>query len=98
MKKKNGYKSDIVLGEKYRDDQTGIQGTAVAITFWQHSCERVIIELTVNGKIEEYSFDSPRLTHVETEKKVTSEKTGGPGDGVTGQRGLSSRPGGPSRR
>ena len=97
MAKKQKYLSDIKLGEQYRDEQTGIIGTAVATTFWQHSCERVIIETVVEGKIQEYSFDAPRMVHVETGKKATTDKTGGPGDGVTGQHGLTSRPAGPGR-
>lgn len=92
--KKTKYESDIVLGEKYRDTQTGIEGTAVMIGFYQHACERVVIETVVAGKIEEYGFDAPRMVHVETGQQAATEKTGGPGDGVTG-RGLSSRPSGP---
>lgn len=75
---KQTYKSDIKLGEKYRDDQTGIEGTATAIVFFQHGCERVDIELVVNGEIKTYSFDAPRLTHVETGKVATTTRTGGP--------------------
>lgn len=75
---KQTYKTDIKLGEKYRDDQTGIEGTATAVIFFQYGCERADLETVVNGKIETYGFDAPRLTHVETEKRATTKRTGGP--------------------
>lgn len=74
----NSFKSDIRLGEKYRDEQTGISGTATAVSFYQYGCERVNLEAVVNGKIEEYGFDAPRLTHVETNKRAESPRRGGP--------------------
>lgn len=78
MSTTNGYVSDIVLGERYRDAQTGIEGTATAVHFYQYGCERVSLEAVVAGKIEEYGFDAPRLIHVESGKRATSTKTGGP--------------------
>lgn len=74
------YTTDIVLGERYRDKQTGIEGVAVAVHFFQFACERVSIETVVNGKIEDYAFDAPRLTSVETGEQAQSERPGGPGD------------------
>ena len=84
--KRTKYASDIVLGEKYRDEQTGIEGIATSVSFYQHACERVVLELVVEGKIEEFAFDAPRLTHVETNRKATSEKTGGPDRGERDRR------------
>ena len=75
---KHGYESDVVLGERYRDEQTGIEGIAVSVTFFQYACERIAIETVIDRKIEEYVFDSPRLTHLESGKQATAEKTGGP--------------------
>ena len=74
------YKSDIKLGEKYRDDQSGIEGIATAVYFFQHACERVQLERinSLDAKLEELVFDSPRLTHVESKVKVTTTRTGGP--------------------
>jgi hypothetical protein len=83
---KTSYDTDIRLGERYIDKQTGIQGTATAVTFFQHGCERVSIETVVNGEIKDYGFDSPRLTHVETQKQATTTRTGGPERGVSGRR------------
>jgi hypothetical protein len=77
------YKTDIELGKRYRDEQTGIEGTATAITFYQHGCERASIEVVVREKIEEYGFDVPRLTNVETRKQATSARTGGPAKGAS---------------
>ena len=83
MTKKLKYESDIKLGELYEDKQTGIKGHATGLFFYQHGCERVNIEVVVAGKIEEYSFDAPRLTHVETQKVATTTRTGGPAKGMT---------------
>lgn len=55
------YRSDIKLGEKYRDVQTGLTGTATSVHFYQHACERVSIEgLKADGELVEYAFDAPR--------------------------------------
>lgn len=77
------YKTDIKLGERYRDNQTGIEGTATAVSFYQFGCERVNLEAVVAGKIEEYGFDAPRLTHVDTNVTAKSERRGGPAKGVS---------------
>jgi hypothetical protein len=77
------YASDIRLGERYRDTQTGIEGTATALSFYQFGCERVSLEAVVAGKIEEYAFDAPRLVHVETQEQARAVKTGGPERGVS---------------
>ena len=76
----HGYLSDIKLGEKYREERSGIEGTATAISFYEFACERVTIEHfnKSKGEIQEYTFDAPRLTHVETGQKAKTEKTGGP--------------------
>lgn len=77
------YKTDIILGDRYRDGQTGIEGTATAVSFYQFGCERVNLEAVVAGKIEEYGFDAPRLTHINTEVKAESPRRGGPAKGVS---------------
>lgn len=87
---KQAYRTDIKLGEKYRDPQTGIEGTAVSVTFFQYACERVAIECVIRDKIEEYVFDSPRLEAIKSGKRATTERTGGPGMPAA-QRGALSR-------
>jgi hypothetical protein len=77
----NKYLSDIILGERYKDNQTGIEGIATVTAFFQHGCERVTLEFMRDQKIEEVSFDAPRLTHVETGKTASVTKTGGPAKG-----------------
>lgn len=86
MSKKNTFKSDIVLGEKYRDTQTGYEGTAVAVYFFQYGCERITVESYDSERktIKEMTFDAPRLEHIETGKRMTTEKTGGPDKAATG--------------
>ena len=78
IRARTDYRSDIVLGDRYVDKQTEIEGTATAIHFYQHGCERVTLETVVAGKIEEYGFDAPRLTHVASGVTATTTKTGGP--------------------
>lgn len=89
---KQKYETDIRLGERYVDKQTGIEGTATTVAFFQYGCERVTLEAVVAGKIEEYGFDAPRLTHVDTQQRATSVQTGGPERGVAHR-----RPGAPQR-
>lgn len=82
------YKSDIKLGERYIDDQTGIEGVATAIYFFQHACERVQIEYVneKDGDLKELVFDSPRLRSVKTGSQATSDRPGGPARAMEGMR------------
>lgn len=77
---KETYHTDIKLGERYRDEQTGFEGVATSIYFFQYACERILLERVnpKDDKIEETAFDAPRLTHIATGKVSTSRKTGGP--------------------
>ena len=83
---KQKYQTDITLGERYVDTQTGIEGVATGITFFQYGCERVNLEVVVAGKIEDYGFDAPRLTHIATQKRAETTRTGGPAKGVSNVR------------
>jgi hypothetical protein len=77
------FETDIDLGEKYLDPQTGIQGTATSIHFYQYACERVTLEVVLHkGELKEYTFDAPRLQHAETGERATTTRTGGPGSSV----------------
>lgn len=89
MSKKNAFQSDIVLGEKYVDTQTGYEGTAIAVYFFQYGCERVTVESfdPQRKEIKEMTFDAPRLTRVKTGERVKTEKTGGPDKSVRAVRG-----------
>jgi hypothetical protein len=76
---KQAFKTDIKLGEKYRDNQTGIEGIASSVHFYQHACERVTLEYVKPDRtLEELTFDSPRLTSVATGITAVTAKTGGP--------------------
>ena len=81
---KKAYRSDIVLGEKYRDEQTGYEGIANAIYFFQYGCERVTIESydATTKNIRTETFDAPRLVHVATGKRAQVTRTGGPDKSV----------------
>ena len=89
---KNKFASDIVLGEKYIDKQTGYEGVATSVTFFQHACERVCIESydETRKQVVEAVFDAPRLTHMKTGKTAEVTKTGGPGK-PNAQRGTGAR-------
>ena len=75
------FKSEIELGKKYTDSQTGFEGTASSVVFFQHGCERVCLKgLNKNNELVEYYFDSPELQLSETgeQVKLLEQKTGGP--------------------
>lgn len=77
------FKTQIKLGEKYRDTQTGFVGVASAVFFFEHGCERVNLKgINFQGEVVEYVFDAPELEHVETAKKIklVTPKPGGPRD------------------
>lgn len=89
---KQSYETDIILGDKYRDAQTGLEGTVTVVSFYQHGCERVNLETVKDGSVTDYGFDAPRLTHIESDKTATTSRTGGPAKGAT------ARPEVPKRR
>ncbi len=78
-----GFASEIELGKRYIDKQTGIEGVVVVVSFFQFGCERVTLEVVREGEIKEYSFDAPRLTEVGKEEPVKSDKSGGPERGTS---------------
>ncbi|TDH48708.1 hypothetical protein E2F47_22695 [Mycobacterium eburneum] len=77
------FKTQIKLGDKYRDTATGFEGTASAVYFFLHGCERVNLKgLNGHGELVEFVFDAPELEHVGSKRKVKllEPKTGGPHD------------------
>lgn len=84
------YRSDVVLGDRYRDKQTGIEGHVTAIHFYQHACERVTLKTTnKQGEVVEYGFDAPELVHVTTEAEPRQQRTGGPARATAARREVS---------
>ncbi|HUR24020.1 MAG TPA: hypothetical protein VMZ73_09140 [Acidimicrobiales bacterium] len=73
------YRSDLKLGQKYRDETTGVIGHLVSIHFYEHACERGTLRY-VDGdqNVQEMSFDAPELVHVDTNVRAVVSKTGGP--------------------
>lgn len=63
------YESEIEIGGKYRDTQTGWEGVAVIIQFHQYQCEQVALERMEGGDVKAYFFDAERLELVEAPKK-----------------------------
>jgi hypothetical protein len=76
---KTKYKTDLKLGEKYRDQTTGTEGHLVAIHFYEHGCERGTLRfLDKNNVPLEMSFDAPELVSVASGEVCRAVKTGGP--------------------
>lgn len=75
------YRSNIKLGERYRDTATGFEGVATVVSFFQYGCERATLKgMNRQGEIVEYGFDAAELEVVRTGEKMTlaEAKTGGP--------------------
>lgn len=78
--RKQKWESQVILGEKYRDTVTGLEGVATVVSFYLHACERVSLEFIKEGEVKYETFDAPRLVHVKQPLvPVTSPRTGGPG-------------------
>ena len=77
------FQTDVVMGEKYRDPKTGIEGFVVGIHFYEYGCERVTLQ-TVNSQeeINDYGFDAPRIERVSDGTSPKATKTGGPARGI----------------
>lgn len=86
------YKSDIKLGERYRDTQTGFEGVATSVHFYQHACERIALETydAERKEVKDAIFDAPRLQHVASGRVAKTDRPGGPERG-TGARGIPTR-------
>lgn len=81
MSKTSVFETDIVLGEKYRDTATGFVGTAIAVYFYEHACERISLKgMNSQGEVLEYIFDAPELENAETKIRPVVAKAGGPHD------------------
>lgn len=80
------YNSEIQLGQRYRDINTGFEGTATVVSFFQHGCDRLTIKgMNKQGEIVEYAFDSPEVELITADAppqpvKSLERKTGGPHD------------------
>jgi hypothetical protein len=86
------FKTDIVLGDRYMDTQTGVEGVATSIHFYQHACERVALEYVHPQQgLTEAVFDAPRLQSLKTGKQATGVRPGGPARAGEGQRGVPGR-------
>jgi hypothetical protein len=84
------YRSDLVLGEQYREKSTGVEGKAVCIAFFEHACERVTLRYLHDGDVKEASFDAPEVERVKTGRTPVQQATGGPARN-DGRRGVISR-------
>jgi hypothetical protein len=75
------YRSDIILGEQYREKSTGLVGKATAVFFFEHACERVSLRYIHDGDLKEATFDAPEVELVSTGKTPVQQKSGGPSRG-----------------
>lgn len=80
------YESDLVLGKQYRDKATGLTGSLVVVSFFEHACERGTLRyLDLNAHLQEASFDAPELVRIDTGEAAQSERPGGPDRGGAGR-------------
>lgn len=89
-KGRENYRSDIILGDQYREKSTGLVGKAICIAFFEHACERVTLRYLHDGDVKEASFDAPEVEAVKTGATPVQQKTGGPARN-DGRRGVTSR-------
>lgn len=77
------YKSDLKLGERYRDKGTGIEGKLTSIHLYEHACERGTLRY-INGQMDvvEATFDAPELVLIATGEETRTTRTGGPDRGT----------------
>lgn len=69
MARKVKHETSIVLQENYKDEATGFEGRAVAVTFWENGCVRVQLERAGDkGRPEGETFDEQRLVKPERVK------------------------------
>lgn len=75
VKTKRKYKSDVILGRTYRDNITGIQGTAICLTFHLHACEQMTVEYADKDceKSLYFTADVARFIDVETGNPLVSK-------------------------
>lgn len=64
------WRSEIVLGGRYRDSDTQFEGVATAITFYRFGCERVLLRTLVSHVPVEHWFDGPQLERIDVEAKM----------------------------
>jgi hypothetical protein len=72
------HETDVVLGRKYTDKITGLEGVADAITFYRNACARVSLVYVREGKVEMHVADEVDLVDVEFEQPAQSKLPGGP--------------------
>lgn len=62
--------TNIKLGDRYRDTDTGFEGIANAVTIYEFRCPRVQLTALVDHKPAEHWFDEPKLEHVNGSKRL----------------------------
>jgi hypothetical protein len=76
--------TDIELGDTYKDTITGFKGKVVGRGDYLTGCAQALLTALVNGEVNSYWFDYPRLEKVEADRPALAEETsvrraGGPG-------------------
>ncbi|SMB85888.1 hypothetical protein [Deinococcus hopiensis] len=67
----------IILGKRYRDVHTGMEGVATGKFIYLYGCVRINIEFLNDGKLENEVFDEQRLEPVDAEEVVQPRATSG---------------------
>jgi hypothetical protein len=71
----------LKLGDKVKEQITGLSGTIIAITEWLNGCRRITVQPAAlhEGKpVEACTFDAEQLVKIEEGPALTSARKGGP--------------------
>lgn len=71
----------LKLGDKAKDEISGLSGVIVAITEWLNGCRRITIqpEALFEGKpVSNQTFDAEQVSKVEQGPDLSVSRTGGP--------------------
>jgi hypothetical protein len=73
------FETSIEFGERYRDKNSGYEGVATALYFYEFGCARVsLVSMDDKGDVKDLSFDEQSLVKVGTGKPVEAfAKVGG---------------------
>jgi hypothetical protein len=71
----------VLLGDKYRDNISGFEGTATARSEFLFGCVRVCLEGGKDGELKTEWFDEQRLVRLDGSVPVPTATSGGPRSG-----------------
>lgn len=73
----HNYASQILLGKRYRDQDTGFEGVASCIAFYRNREEQVQLRALISSVPVEHWFDALLLTRIDDDSKAVGFGNGG---------------------